>query len=107
MRQDRKCPKCQGRSFFVVEKARMSDGQSANGTTPLAFAADYLPTGKEGFFETGMARYEAHVDAWICASCGFAELYARNLANLAYLLEHGAEGVSYVDASPGQDGAFR
>ncbi|MEZ4339644.1 MAG: hypothetical protein R3B82_23720 [Sandaracinaceae bacterium] len=107
MRQNRKCPKCDGRTFYVVEKAKMSDGHSVNGTTPLALAAAYLTTEESGFFGTHKARFEAHVDAWICASCGFAELYARNLESLRELLDHGAEEVSFIDAHIDGEGAFR
>lgn len=85
----------------------MSDGQSANGTIPLAFAAEYLPSGESGFL--GGAKYEcaeAHVDAWICASCGFAELYARDLDQLTFLAENG-DRVVVIDATPGSEGTFR
>lgn len=105
MRQDRRCPKCEGRAFYVVERARMSDGQSVERTISLALAAAYVPA--KGWAETTMVLREAHVDAWICASCGFAELYARDLEALEVLRARGTEGVSFVDATPGSEGAFR
>lgn len=85
----------------------MGDGQSANGTTNLALAAEYVPSGESGFFGEKSARVEAHVDAWICASCGFSELYVRDLRSLQHLAKHRAEGLSFVDARPGSAGAFR
>ncbi len=106
MRQRRVCPKCAGRVFYVVEQTKMSDGRSANGTIPVALAAQYMPTGK-GLFGDTYSRVEAQLDAWICAGCAYSELYARDLRVLEQLRVAGAEGVSLVDARPGSDGAFR
>ena len=107
MRQKRVCPKCEGRKFYTVEKARMSDGQSANGTTDLALVAEWLPVGEGGFLGPKRARIEANIDAWICAACGYSELYVRALDELVFLLQNGAEGLAFVDATPESDGAFR
>ncbi len=107
MRQDRKCPKCEGQTFYVVERARMGDGQSANGTIPLALAAEWVGTGESGFLGEKRDMVAAHLDAWMCASCGFSELYVRDLRALAQLLAKRAGGVSFVDASRGSGGAFR
>ena len=107
MRQTRKCPKCDSRKFYTSRPARMSDGQSANGTTDLSLAAEWLPVGEGGFLGPKRARVEAKLEAWICAACGFSELYVDDLNTLAYLHENGAEGVAFIDATPDKEGAFR
>lgn len=66
-----------------------------------------VPSGETGFLGGSKhERIEAHVDAWVCASCGFAELYARDLEQLAFLAENG-DRVVVIDATPGSEGTFR
>jgi predicted nucleic-acid-binding Zn-ribbon protein len=96
MRSRRICPKCQGRSFYVLQPARMPDGQTANGTLPIALAAEYKSKGQARFLSDPHEMIAAEVDSWVCAHCGFAELYARDVRVLAYLASTGSPHVKFV-----------
>lgn len=101
MRNDHTCPKCEGKRFYVVDEVRMRDSDSFNGTDPLALAASYLEYGPAGRF-TGKKekkRFEANIEAWICRSCSYAELYANDLGALDEMVALGDESIREVDGS--------
>ena len=75
------CPKCACTKIYVVDEVRQPDHDSANVIHPLrvstfALSASELgvPIGNE--HRTPVGSFEA----WICASCGLTELYAKNFA---------------------------
>lgn len=80
------CARCGGRSFVLIEPARLPHGQSANGTIPLAIGAVYATEG--GFFGGG-TMYSVEVDASACETCGAIELQVRDTAALRRLVDLG------------------
>lgn len=96
MQHQRVCAKCNNRSFYVLQPARMPDEQTGSGTIPLALAAEYMSKGQPGFLADPHEMIAAYVDAWVCAHCGFAELYARDVRVLAHLVSRGSPHVRYV-----------
>jgi predicted nucleic-acid-binding Zn-ribbon protein len=106
MKQSVTCPKCSGKKLYVVERATLPAHDSINGTEPLTVAAAWLPTGESGFLGAQHARYLARVEAWVCAACGYTELYTAELGNLAYMAQQGKAGVRVVDSAATR-GPFR
>jgi hypothetical protein len=82
------CSRCGGRSFAIIEPARLPHGQSANGTIPLAVGALYA-SGGGGFFGGG-TMHSVEVDAIVCETCGAVDLRARDLDTLRRLVGLGA-----------------
>lgn len=80
------CRLCGGRSFVVIEPARLPHGQSANGTIPLAVGAFWASDG--GFFSPG-TMHSVEVDAAVCDDCGAVEFHVRDTAALERLVELG------------------
>ena len=83
-----RCPRCGGRSFVCVEPARLPDGQSANGTIPLAVGAVFAAGGTSIF--SGGTMHSIHVDALVCEGCGAVDLRARDLTAVERLVRVGA-----------------
>ena len=106
MKKELICPKCQGRTFYAVETATIPAHDSVNGAEPLTVAAAYMKTGKSGLLGDEYARYHADVEAWVCASCGYTELYTTKLQNLRYMVKQSGGNVRFVDATATK-GAFR
>jgi predicted nucleic-acid-binding Zn-ribbon protein len=90
------CPKCQGRDVYEIEEAQQPDYDSHNMSYPLTLTAHYGPTGKMGFFGDKMARADVRIAAYVCASCAYTELYAKNLDALATFAQQGVGGVRKV-----------
>jgi predicted nucleic-acid-binding Zn-ribbon protein len=100
------CPKCKNQKFYSIDRATLPAHDSVNGTGALTVAAAYLPTGQRGWLGDDHRRYEAELEAWVCATCGYAELYVKELETLAYIAEHAA-GVRFIDASSRGPAPFR
>lgn len=107
MKATQVCPKCQGRKFFQIESASITDHGSSNCTKQLSLAAAWMPTGESGIFGDKHDRLYASVEAWVCASCGYTELYTPDLEVLASMAEHGKADVRIVDAGHEDRGAYR
>lgn len=74
---------------------------------PLSFAAEVITQqGARALFPK-KDRFEAHIEAWICDTCGFSELYASDLAVIREMVEQGASSIRVIDESHPSDGAFR
>ena len=69
MKRSKKCPKCE--STNLIENAKVLD----RGTFNMPFAMSVAT-----FRDPGMAvvdeKRTSKVSAWVCAACGFLELYA-------------------------------
>lgn len=75
------CPKCACTKIYVVDEVRQADLSSSNGIYPLnvstfALAADELGVRTGNQHRTTVGTFEA----WICASCGLTEWYAKDFA---------------------------
>ncbi len=99
MKRSQRCPKCQGQRLWVVERFRVP-GEVAPGT-PLPVAT-YVEKG--GLFTIAGAQPKGRIDLWVCDACGYAELWA---AELAGLREDPVAGVRLLDATPDPAGPFR
>jgi predicted nucleic-acid-binding Zn-ribbon protein len=90
------CPQCQGREVFEIDEVLQADYSSSNATYALTLAAHYGPTGEVGFFGDKMTRVEVRATAYVCASCAYTELYAKDLDRLAALADKRVGGVRKV-----------
>ena len=91
MKNSRKCPKCQCTRLWVVEPLRTVYEYSP-GTLPLHLDYDQV----EGTnFLNRSKRQVGTLDAWICADCGFTELWAKGLQKLQHAPERGIRLIDF------------
>jgi predicted nucleic-acid-binding Zn-ribbon protein len=79
MKSNGACPKCACKKLYVVEEVRQPDTDSLDVIVPLrvstfAIAADEIGIATGNGHRTMVGTFEA----WICASCGLTEWYAKN-----------------------------
>jgi predicted nucleic-acid-binding Zn-ribbon protein len=99
MKESAACPKCRGRRLWVVEPFRIPSENM--GGTELRMVVDQPEPG-EGIFRR--SRPQGCFDLYVCAGCGYSELYARDLGTLR---ESSAQGVSLRDNTDPHAGPFR
>lgn len=100
MKRTQQCPKCQGRKLWVVERFRVP-GEYVGGAV-MAVVQTQQEAG--GFLGVGKLSPKGAFDLWVCESCGFSELWARDLSRLK---EDPANGVRRIDTTPPEGGPFR
>ena len=76
--RDGKCPKC-GSKQIMADVVVRDDGR--NNTHPLRVAVEEPEPQKHGVIWI-QEQSAGEVHAWICARCGYTELYTNNLAQL-------------------------
>jgi len=91
MKNTRTCPKCQSQQLWVVEPLKTVQEYDP-GTLPLHL--DYDQVEGTNVFNRSRVRV-GMLDAWICASCGYSELWARGLQKLKHAPER---GIRFVDS---------
>jgi predicted nucleic-acid-binding Zn-ribbon protein len=87
------CPKCASRELYVIDEALIPDYQSSNYAYPLTLTAHYGPTGEMGFFGDKSKRVPVRIEAYVCATCAYTELFAKDLEVLAQFARTGAGNV--------------
>jgi hypothetical protein len=79
MKTTARCPKCQHPKVWRIEKIGVKDPSVRDGSNIPLQAVD---RGRMGG-EDGPAAYDTgHVDAYVCAACGFCELHWTGLERL-------------------------
>jgi predicted nucleic-acid-binding Zn-ribbon protein len=98
MRTTATCPKCSGKKLFVakLESAGSSEVGYRRGLSTFAIPAVLIKGTAVGHFES-----------WICAACGYTELYAEDLDKVARLAEKWPDQVRIVDTTNAEGGPFR
>jgi predicted nucleic-acid-binding Zn-ribbon protein len=104
MKSSLACPKCDSRRLWRIEEFAAKDpSYSGGGKRPLmvAVAVRTPPTQEPGWFsDDGPERFDAgQVEAWVCAKCGYTELWSRDFEALRHLPE---SGVHLIDNTPQQ-----
>ena len=84
----------------MVEQFRVPS-ESPQGVA-LPVVPDQAPPGAR--FGLRAARPQGQFDLWLCASCGFSELWASRIGDL---VEDPAAGVRLVDTTAEPEGPFR
>jgi len=101
MKNTLSCPKCNGRKLWCIEQFSAKDPSvQVGGKLALRAAVSRRtpPMQQAGFWAgDGSDVYDAgYVDAFICAACGYTELWSRELQGLVH---NPASGVHFIDAS--------
>lgn len=99
MKRTLQCPKCVGRRFWVVERYRMP-GPDGGWEAPVVSFQREAPR----IFGIPQTSEQGRVDLWVCETCGYTELWARDLAGIR---EDPERGVRRVDAAAEPEGPFR
>ena len=104
MRINLLCPKCKCRKIWLIEEVRHFNTYSGGAPLNVVYDRRVGKTGT-GFFSGGERAKQSvgHYDVFVCASCGFAEWYARGLEGLE---ENPADGVRLLDGETQTD-AYR
>jgi predicted nucleic-acid-binding Zn-ribbon protein len=97
MKRTNTCPKCTGEELYVLEPWQQPDPDSSNRTNPVQVA-----------FRLDVVTRDAPTDVelWICAACGYSELYAAAPQHLARFADAGVDGVRRV-VRKNDGGAYR
>jgi predicted nucleic-acid-binding Zn-ribbon protein len=95
------CPKCSARRIWVIESFRVPSETAQGAVLPVL---PHQQTERGGFFAIARIVPVGSFDAYVCAGCGHAELYAKDFAELR---EDPEQGVRLLDASTKPDGPFR
>lgn len=96
-----RCAKCAGKRIWVIEKYRIP-GESAEGR-PLN-VIPHQPEMKSSLFKAMRLNPQGHFDLFLCAGCGYSELWAEDFGDL---VEDPAKGVRLIDTSNLNEGPFR
>jgi predicted nucleic-acid-binding Zn-ribbon protein len=80
MKSSGACPKCACTKIYVVDEVRQPEHDSSNGVVALsvstfAIAANEVGVKTGNIYRTTVGTFEA----WVCASCGLTEWYAKNV----------------------------
>ena len=104
MKQSRQCPKCAGKKLWWIERFSAKELRVTPGAQPLMLAIyrKTLPTHKpKGWLkDDGSRSYDAgSVDAWVCASCGYTEMWSSGMEDL---VANPKSGVHLLDGTDSQ-----
>lgn len=91
------CPRCTGTKLYAIEQALIPDPRYSNSLDPLTIVGAIMGTGEKGFLGEKEARMVVTLEVWVCAGCGYAELYAKELEILRRMAEQGVGGVRAVE----------
>jgi predicted nucleic-acid-binding Zn-ribbon protein len=95
------CPKCAARRIWVIESFRIPS-ETAQGA--VLSVVPHQQSAGGGFFAMARVAPVGSFDAYVCAGCGYSELYAKDFSELR---EDPARGVRLLDASTAPAGPFR
>jgi len=100
MKPTQRCPKCNGRRLWVIDPLRVPTESATGAVLPL------VPhQGKVGgFLQLTALNPVGKLELFVCARCGYSELWAGEIARLAPDPEN---GVRLLDASTEPEGPFR
>lgn len=101
MKRHQRCIKCNGSTLWLVDPFRVP-GEAAQGHE-LA-VVPHQEGERAGLFAFAKVRPVGRFELWVCASCGYSELWAKDLEALR---ESVGDGVRLIDASVAGEGPFR
>ncbi len=100
MKRTQRCPKCDGHRLWVIEPLHVP-AEVAGGHAMPVVVHQSAPEGPRLFERENP---QGRLDLWVCAGCGFAELWARDFDGLR---ADPARGVHLVDGAAVERGPFR
>lgn len=100
MKNHLRCPKCAGKRIWVIEKYRVP-GETAEGRELPVIPHQ---AGEASFLRLARVKPVGHFDLFLCAGCGYSELYASDFRELE---ADPARGIRLIDTSDTNEGPFR
>ncbi len=95
MKDSLKCPKCDHRKLWLIEKFKTRGPYEEHCVLPVVATSYSVWSGNS---------YEGYFDIFVCAQCGYTESYARDIENLK---RDPKRGIFLVDGSLPDGGPFR
>ena len=92
MKQSRACPKCESRKIWRIDEFSAEEGGGP--PAPLRAAVRRPDPSQTGFLGQPRTYTAGTVEAFICAQCGYTELWTRDLDELVH---NPAAGVHLLD----------
>src|SRR6185436_9144661 len=96
-----RCPKCAGKRIWVIEKYRIPGESSEGRALPVV---PHQAEMKTSLFQAMRLNPQGHFDLFLCAGCGYSELWAESFKDL---VADPARGIRLVDTSNLNEGPFR
>jgi predicted nucleic-acid-binding Zn-ribbon protein len=102
MKNAKVCLKCEHPEIWRIDPVCSIDYQSSNVIVPLPVAVRIVENPDAGLLARPTKRVEVGAFvAYVCAGCGYSELYARDLEGIAALREgHEGSRVSRAGTKP-------
>ncbi|HEY8078080.1 MAG TPA: hypothetical protein VIF62_28330, partial [Labilithrix sp.] len=98
---NQRCPKCDGKKIWVVEAFRIPTETAQGQVLPVV---PHQETGSLGFLALARVKPVGAFDVYLCAGCGYSELWASGLDELK---ANAPSGVRLLDSSTQPAGPFR
>lgn len=76
------CPKCACTKIYVVDEVRQPLHEYSNTITPLRVSTFKVPCDEVGALGNSHRTEVGSFEAWICASCGLTEWYAKDVVDV-------------------------
>jgi len=81
MKSSGHCPKCACGKLYVIDEMRQPSHDSPNGIVPFNVTTFAVPARAVGLYDSnGYRAAVGRFEAWVCASCGLTEWYAKDFA---------------------------
>ena len=87
------CPSCKGGEIYEIDQVLSEETGSVNGTIELALFAHYGPYGEMGWMGEKSKRVAVRLSARVCAACGHAVLFTKDLDALKLLVDRRVPGI--------------
>ena len=94
MRYRNTCPKCENRELLVVNPWRQPQTRTANTTYVMRLTS--IEKAGKGFLAAPDRVEVGAFELWVCSRCGYSELYAAGVQELAQLADQGHPEVRRV-----------
>jgi len=92
MKNSRKCIKCECEAIWKIDPLSLPEPQSINTTIPVPVGIREIENPDAGLLERPVERLSVGTfDVYVCARCGYSELWAKDIDDLGKLRK-GAEG---------------
>jgi predicted nucleic-acid-binding Zn-ribbon protein len=102
MKQSHQCPKCNGKELLVIQPFRIPSERMSGDPMPVVVHQE--PENKSRWSVDMSVRPIGSIDLFLCSTCGYSEMWARNFADVRPTADGSIKKLSI--ATPAQ-GPFR
>ncbi len=94
MKNSRKCVKCGCEAIWKIDALSVPDHRSSNVVIPIPVGVREIDNPDAGLLDRPLQRTEVGTfDVFVCAHCGYSELWAKNIDDLGKLRKGPEDGV--------------